>query len=90
MAALQVSGWPGLAAGSGLDSVFSLDQQLFWVFSSHGRSEEHKRPNHVSTFKASAQITPPNIPLAKPSHVAKPKVRDGAVPSAHHHKAMQT
>ena len=36
---------------------------------------------HPST-SISAQTPPADIPLAKPSHMAKPKVRNGAVPSA--------
>ena len=81
MAVLQVSGWPGLAAGIELGSICSLDQQLFWVCSYLGGSEEHKTPNQASTFKTSAHITSAKSPLAKPSHMARPKDRDEEVPA---------
>lgn len=73
--------WHGLVAGIELGSVYSLDQQLFWVCSYLGGSEEQKRPNQASTFKTSAHITSAKSSLAKPSHMARPKVRDGEVPT---------
>lgn len=81
MAVPQVVGWPSLTAGVRLYPFCTLDQRiLFWPYSSHGESEEHKRPS---------QTMPADLrPLTKlhllTFHWPNPKSKDRDMPSAHH------
>lgn len=88
VAVLQASGWSGVAAGTGLDSVCSLDQQLFWYIRLLVDQRSTRGQIKSAHFKASVHITPANLPVAEASPVAKPKVRDGEVPSPYH-EALQ-
>lgn len=84
VARLQVSGWPGLLQALGWNQSvlwISSCSECFLLMVDQRSGRGQTTPAHPSTF-ISAQTPPADIPLAKPSHMAKPKVRDGAVPSA--------
>lgn len=61
-----------------MNCFFSLDQQLvtqdvFFSWQKMGAQED--KPNCASTFETIASLMSANTPLAKTSHVAKPKVK---------------
>lgn len=85
MAVLQGAGWPSLAAGIVLDSFCTLDQQLFWAYSSHG-GLENKRPSQTTTAHLRPLHTSHLLTFHWPKQVtwSGPKSRVVEVPSAHH------
>ena len=75
---LQIAGWLSLATGIDwvggilyLGSAVVLGAFFSWWI----RGAQEATSNHVSTFKTPAQITFANFPLAKASHIDKPKVK---------------